>query len=81
MRDSEITLYGVPNSLYTGKARSYLESSLAIRPSPETYHELGQLMLQVGEQESASDAFQRGLTLRYAGTDVPRLERTASLED
>lgn len=69
----------VRNKLW-GKARSYLESSLAIRPSPETYHELGQLMLMVGEQESASEAFQRGLTLRYAGTEVPRLERTSPAE-
>ena len=63
----------VRNELW-GKARSYFETSNAIRPSPETWHELGQLMLRLGEDESASQAFQKGLTLSYAGPeDVPRL--------
>jgi HemY protein len=57
-----------------GKARSYFESSNGMRPSPETWHELGQLMVQLGDQEAASDAFQRGLTLSYGGSpDVPRI--------
>lgn len=58
-----------------GKARSYLESSLAIRPDAAAYSELGQLMLQIGEGRAATDAFRKGLTLSHGGTpDVPQLE-------
>jgi HemY protein len=57
-----------------GKARSYFETSNAIRPSPEAWHDLGQLMLQLGEEGQASQAFQKGLTLSYTGPEVPRLE-------
>ena len=46
-----------------GKARSYFEASLAIRAAPETYRALGQLMAQVGETQSASRAFERGLSM------------------
>jgi HemY protein len=63
----------VQNKLW-GKARSYFETSLGIEPSPETWHELGQLLTQMGEAESASDAYQKGLTLSYSGPAVPRLE-------
>ena len=58
-----------------GKARSYLESSLAIRPDPVAFKELGQLMLHLGERSEATEAFRRGLTLSYGGApDVPRLQ-------
>ncbi|MSR09503.1 MAG: heme biosynthesis protein HemY [Gammaproteobacteria bacterium] len=50
-----------------GKARSYLETSLAIRPAPEAYRALGQLMARVGEAQSASRAFERGLAMTGAG--------------
>jgi len=64
----------IRNQLW-GKARSYLESSLAIRPTPEAYHELGQLMLQLGEADAATQAFQKGLTMTHAGQPgVPQLE-------
>lgn len=46
-----------------GKARSYFEASLAIRAVPETYRALGLLMAQVGEVQSASRAFERGLSM------------------
>jgi len=46
-----------------GKARSYLEASLAIRPTPETYRALGLLMARVGEAQSASRAYERGLAM------------------
>jgi HemY protein len=62
-----------------GKARSYYESSVAIRPQPQTWHELGQLLLQLDEQEQAFGAFQQGLTQSYGGTDVPQLP-DASME-
>ena len=51
----------------------YFESSNGMRPSPETWHELGQLMVQLGERDAASEAFQNGLTLSYGGADVPRI--------
>jgi len=58
-----------------GKARSYLESSIAIRPTPEAYAELGELMLQLDEKDAATSAFAKGLTLSNKGVpDVPRLE-------
>ncbi len=47
-----------------GKARSYLETSLAIRPAAETCEALGQLLQRIGDREAATKAFQRGLTLR-----------------
>ena len=58
-----------------GKARSYFESSLAVRPSPEAYGALGQLMLRIGEDAAATDAFCRGLALGQGIEDpVPRLQ-------
>jgi HemY protein len=69
----------VRNELW-GKARSYFETSNAIKPSPDAWHDLGQLMLRLGEEESASKAFQQGLTLNYSGPAVLRLE-DASLGD
>ena len=59
-----------------GKARSYLESSLAIRSTPAAYHELGQLMLQMNETAAATTAFAKGLNLSNADSPgVPQLER------
>lgn len=46
-----------------GKARSYLESAIALRPSPEAYHEYGRLLNQLGEGDAAADAFREGLSL------------------
>lgn len=64
----------IRNELW-GKARSYLESSIAIRATPEAYHELGNLMLSLDENEAATSAFAKGLTLSNKGVpDVPRLE-------
>jgi HemY protein len=60
-----------------GKARSYLEASLAIRPAPETYRVLGQLMARVGEAQSASKAYERGLAMT-AGTSTATLPVTAT---
>lgn len=58
-----------------GKARSYLESSLAIRATPMAYQQLGQLMLRLDEKEAATIAFAKGLTLSNDGLpDLPRLE-------
>jgi HemY protein len=58
-----------------GKARSYLETSLAIRATPTAYQQLGQLMLRLDEKEAATIAFAKGLTLSNDGLpDLPRLE-------
>ena len=63
----------IRNQLW-GKARSYLESSIAIRPTPAAYHELGQLMLQLDEKEAATAAFAKGLTLSNRGAlDLPQI--------
>ena len=44
-----------------GKARSYLESAISIRPSPEAYSEYGRLLTQLGETDAAADAYRDGL--------------------
>lgn len=65
-----------------GKARSYLETSLAIRPEPETYRALGLLMARVGESQSASRAYEKGLSLATGdkGAALPSgAPRTAGL--
>jgi HemY protein len=58
-----------------GKARSYLESSLAIAPVPDAYAVYGRLLTELGEGERASLAFRSGLALASpsaaAELDVP----------
>jgi HemY protein len=56
-----------------GKARSYYESAASVKPTPEIWHELGQLMLSMGEQEAAFAAFQKGLTQGYGDSQLLRL--------
>jgi HemY protein len=46
-----------------GKARSYLETAISIRPSPEAYEEFGRLLNQLGESDAAADAYRAGLSL------------------
>jgi HemY protein len=46
-----------------GKARSYLETSLAIRRDPVTYQLLGSMLDQLGEKEHAARVLQDGLAL------------------
>jgi HemY protein len=46
-----------------GKARSYLESSLALAPVPDAYALYGRLLTQLGEDEQALLAFRSGLGL------------------
>ncbi len=46
-----------------GKARSYLESVITLRPTPEAYQEYGRLLNQLGEGDAAADAFRDGLGL------------------
>jgi len=44
-----------------GKARSYLETVIALRPTPEAYQEYGRLLTQLGETDAAADAYREGL--------------------
>ena len=46
-----------------GKARSYLESSLALSPAPAAYALYGRLLTQLGEDDGALLAFRSGLGL------------------
>jgi HemY protein len=46
-----------------GKARSYLESSLALLPTPETYALYGRLLSDLGEDAQALTALRSGLKL------------------
>ena len=44
-----------------GKARSYLETVIGLRPTPEAYQEYGSLLNQMGEADAAADAYRDGL--------------------
>lgn len=50
----------VRNELW-GKARSYLETVIGLRPTPEAYREYGALLTQMGESDAAADAYRDGL--------------------
>lgn len=54
-----------------GKARSYLETVLAIRPTPEIYRVYGNLLSQLGEAEGAAEAFRGGLSMVVETTMLP----------
>jgi HemY protein len=59
-----------------GKARSYLETVISIRPTPEAYQEYGRLLNQLGEGDAAGDAYRAGLSLvaRSPVPAIPHLE-------
>ena len=59
-----------------GKARSYLETVIAIRPTPAAYQEYGRLLNQLGETDAAADAYREGLGLVAESTlpAIPHLE-------
>lgn len=67
----------VRNELW-GKARSYFETALGLNPTPELWHELGKLLTLTGDESAASEAYQKGLTLGYAGADLPRIASGAA---
>ncbi len=46
-----------------GKARSYLETVITLRPTPEAYQEYGRLLNRLGEGDAAADAYRAGLGL------------------
>jgi HemY protein len=46
-----------------GKARSYLEASLAVEPSHTAYVQFGKLLERIGKPEDASRMYREGLEL------------------
>ena len=59
-----------------GKARSYLETVIALRPTPEAYQDYGRLLNRLGEGDAAADAFREGLGLvaEAPKTAIPHLK-------
>lgn len=59
-----------------GKARSYLETVVSIRPTPEAYQEYGRLLNQLGEADAAAEAYKSGLNLVAPSTApaIPHLK-------
>lgn len=51
------------NNLW-GKARGYLEASISMGPRAETYQELGRLLENMGEPQTALEAYRRGLLMK-----------------
>jgi len=58
-----------------GKARSYLETVISLRPTPEAYQEYGNLLNQMGEADAAADAYRDGLGMVAAQprTAIPHM--------
>ncbi|MBT8089600.1 MAG: heme biosynthesis protein HemY [Gammaproteobacteria bacterium] len=59
-----------------GKARSYLETVISLRPSPEAYREYGALLNQMGEADAAAAAYRDGLGMVSAEplTAIPHMD-------
>jgi HemY protein len=65
----------LPSALW-GKARSYLETVISLRPTPEAYQDYGRLLNRLGEGDAAADAFRDGLGLvaESPKTAIPHLK-------
>lgn len=61
-----------------GKARSYLDTVVSIRPTPEVYQEFGRLLSQLGDEEGAANAYRAGLNL-VAGPELPAIPHLSAL--
>ena len=63
-----------------GKARSCLQSSLAIKPSAVAYQALGDLLLSLDEEHAAYECYQKGLRqlVGQKGVSVQRLPDSTS---
>ena len=59
-----------------GKARSYLETVITMRPTPEAYREYGNLLTQMGDSDAAADAYKDGLGMFAAKplTAIPHIK-------
>lgn len=55
-----------------GKARSYLETVISLRPTPEAYQEFGRLLTQLGETDAAAEAYREGLGM-VANSPLPAI--------
>jgi HemY protein len=55
-----------------GKARSYFETVISLRPSPEVYREYGHLLNHLGEGDAAAEAFREGLGM-VSTTPLPQI--------
>lgn len=66
-----------------GKARSYLESAIALRPSPGIYQDYGRLLMQLGEGDRAAEAYRDGLLLISTPTlpSIPHLDEAEADEN
>jgi len=62
-----------------GKARSYLETVLSLRPTPEAYQDYGKLLTRLGDGDAAAAAFRDGLNLASgsAPPNIPRISNRA----
>jgi len=60
-----------------GKARSYLETVISMRPTPEAYQEYGALLGQMGEADAAAEAYRDGLGMVAAKPlpAIPHIEQ------
>lgn len=80
--DAELLLaagrLAIANELW-GKARSYLETSLELKPRADAYQVYGRLMAHLGDADLAAEAFRSGLSL-VAGPagDLPALAAPSS---
>jgi HemY protein len=68
------------NALW-GKARSYLESSIAHQPTPEAYRLLGSLLEQLEEPEKAAACYRQGIELVAQGLPAAALTERAGHAD
>ncbi len=59
-----------------GKARSYLETVIGLRPTPDAYQEYGRLLNQMGEADAAANAYRDGLNMVAAEplTAIPHMD-------
>ena len=60
-----------------GKARSYLETVISLRPTPEAYQVYGRLLNQMGESDAAADAYMAGLGM-VADEPLPAIPHLAA---
>lgn len=67
----------IQNQLW-GKARSYLENSLALRAEADGYRVYGQLLEKMGEPDAAAEAFRLGLEAATVRAAVPALSAPAT---
>ncbi|HQU14513.1 MAG: hypothetical protein B7Z66_02605 [Chromatiales bacterium 21-64-14] len=65
----------VRNRLW-GKARSYLEASIGVRPRPAAYRELGWLLEQLEQRDAALECYRKGMALVVGGDAEPGLQAT-----